>query len=240
MSVVVPVFNEEGNAVRLAHEIAKACADIPHEIIFVDDASTDDTHALLHKAKAALPRLRVLSHQHNAGQSRAIRTGILAAKGNFIGILDGDGQNDPADLPALFALYQRTSPHPAMVAGQRIKRQDTWAKKVGSRIGNGIRRALLHDGIRDTGCGLKVLNRGAYLRLPFFDHQHRYMAALMARENLVVITHPVSHRARQSGQSKYSNFGRLMVSVRDLLGVMWLQSRARLPGRISETHDEDE
>ena len=240
MSVVVPVFNEEGNAVHLAHEIACACADIPHEIIFVDDASMDDTCALLHKAKAALPRLRVLSHQKNAGQSRAIRTGILAAKGKIIGILDGDGQNDPADLPALFALYQSASPHPAMVAGQRIKRQDSWAKKIGSRIGNGIRRTLLHDGIRDTGCGLKVLSRDAYLRLPFFDHQHRYMAALMAREGLCILTHPVSHRARQSGQSKYSNFGRLIVSVRDLLGVMWLQSRARLPGRISETPSENE
>ena len=239
MSVVVPVFNEEGNAVHLAYEIANACADIPHEIIFIDDASTDGTCEALHKAKTALPRLRVLTHQRNAGQSRAIRTGILAAKGNIIGILDGDGQNDPADLPALLDLYKSTSPSPAMVAGQRGKRQDTWAKKIGSRIGNGIRRTLLHDGIRDTGCGLKVLSRDAYLRLPFFDHQHRYMAALMARENLVVITHPVSHRARQSGQSKYSNLGRMTVSVRDLLGVMWLQSRARLPGRISETSDKE-
>ncbi|MDQ7018614.1 MAG: glycosyltransferase family 2 protein [Robiginitomaculum sp.] len=234
LSIVVPVFNEEGNAVRLAHEIADVFKDTSYEMIFVDDASTDATLGTLVVAKADLPTLRVLHHQKNAGQSRAIRTGALAAKGEILGILDGDGQNDPADLPMLLDHYQTTAPRPGMVTGERLKRQDHWNKRLASKLGNAIRGLILRDGIRDAGCGLKILSRQTYLRLPFFDHQHRYMAALTIREGLKVATLPVRHRPRQSGQSKYSNFGRLAVSIRDILGVMWLQSRARRPGDIAE------
>jgi len=234
LSIVVPVFNEEGNAVRLAREIADVFKDTTYEMIFVDDASTDATLRTLVAAKADLPALRVLRHQKNAGQSRAIRTGALAAKGEMLGILDGDGQNDPADLPKLLAHFQAASPKPGMVTGERLKRQDRWTKRLGSRLGNAIRGLILKDGIRDTGCGLKVMARQTYLELPFFDHQHRYMAALIIREGLMVATLPVSHRPRQSGQSKYTNLGRLAVSIRDILGVMWLQSRARQSGDVEE------
>jgi glycosyltransferase involved in cell wall biosynthesis len=234
LSIVVPVFNEEGNAVRLAHEIAVVFKDTSYEMIFVDDASQDATLNTLVAAKADLPALRVLHHPQNAGQSRAIRTGVLAAKGQMLGILDGDGQNDPADFPKLLDQYQAMTPLPGMVAGERLKRQDHWAKRLGSKLGNAIRRFILRDGINDAGCGLKVMARQTYLQLPFFDHQHRYMAALIIREGFKVVTLPVSHRPRQSGQSKYTNLGRLAVSIRDILGVMWLQSRSRQPGDIEE------
>ncbi len=239
MSIVVPVFNEEGNTAHLADEIATAMGGLSHEMIFIDDASTDDTLASLHEAQHRHPTLRVVQHQQNAGQSRAIRTGVLAAKGKIIGILDGDGQNDPADLPVLLKVFQSTTPAPGMVAGRRTSRQDSLAKRMASKFGNGVRRALLRDGVRDTGCGLKVLGRHTYLNLPYFDHQHRFMAALVVREGLSVTTHPVSHRARQSGQSKYTNLGRLMVSIRDLLGMMWLRSRSRSPGTVTEATKTD-
>jgi len=234
LSIVVPVFNEEGNAVHLAHEIANVFMGASYEMIFVDDASTDTTLDTVLAAKADLPTLRVLHHQKNAGQSRAIRTGVLAAKGKMLCILDGDGQNDPADLPMLLDYYHNTAPKPGMVAGERLKRQDHWAKRLGSKLGNAIRRFILHDGISDAGCGLKVMARQTYLQLPFFDHQHRYMAALIIREGMVVATLPVSHRPRQSGKSKYTNLGRLAVSLRDLMGLMWLQARARPPGDVEE------
>jgi len=234
LSIVVPVFNEEGNAARLAHEIANVFKDTSYEMIFVDDASQDATLDTLVTAKADLPALRVLHHPKNAGQSRAIRTGVLAAKGQMLGILDGDGQNDPADLPMLLDHYHDTVPRPGMVAGERLKRQDSQAKRLGSKLGNIIRRFILRDGINDAGCGLKIMARQTYLQLPFFDHQHRYMAALIIREGMVVATLPVSHRPRLNGQSKYTNFGRLVVSIRDIMGVMWLQSRARQPGDVQE------
>ena len=234
LSIVVPVFNEEGNAARLAHEIANVFKGTSYEMIFVDDASQDATLRTLVAAKADLPALRVLHHPQNAGQSRAIRTGVLAAKGQMLGILDGDGQNDPADLPMLLDHYHDTVPRPGMVAGERLKRQDSQAKRLGSKLGNAIRRFILRDGINDAGCGLKVMARQTYLQLPFFDHQHRYMAALIIREGMVVTTQPVNHRPRQSGQSNYTNLGRLAVSVRDILGVMWLQSRSRKPGDVEE------
>ena len=234
LSIVVPVFNEEGNAVRLAHEIADVFKDTFYEMIFVDDASSDATLDTLVAAKADLPALRVLHHPQNAGQSRAIRSGALAAKGEILGILDGDGQNDPADLPRLLDHYHDAAPRPGMVAGERLKRQDHWAKRLGSRLGNAIRKFILRDGINDAGCGLKIMARQTYLQLPFFDHQHRYMAALIIREGLTVATLPVSHRPRQSGQSKYTNLGRLAVSIRDILGLIWLQSRARQPGDVEE------
>ncbi|WP_017931240.1 glycosyltransferase family 2 protein [Robiginitomaculum antarcticum] len=232
LSVVIPVYNEEDNVGPLAREVDAALSHINHEIVFVNDCSTDATLANLTALKKELPQLRAVSHRANAGQSRSVRTGILAAKGAVIATLDGDMQNVPADIPALYA--RLTSPDApkalALIGGDRTAgRKDTWSKKLGSRIGNGIRKKLLNDDCNDTGCGLKVFKRAAFLRLPYFDHIHRYLPALMNREGYRCEFMPVNHRAREHGVSKYTNFGRLMVSFADLRGVMWLNKRARNP-----------
>ncbi|MBL8773075.1 MAG: glycosyltransferase family 2 protein [Phenylobacterium sp.] len=234
ISVVVPVYDEEGAAPALAREIAAAFAGRAFEILFVDDASRDGTRAALTALRAEIPQLRVLAHRSNAGQSRALRTGILAARAPIVVTLDGDGQNDPADGPALADALAAGPPGLALVGGERVRRQDSRAKKVASRIGNGVRRRLLGDTANDTGCGLKAFRRDAFLRLPYFDHIHRYLPALMLREGYQVAFRPVGHRHRQSGRSKYTNLGRLAASLSDLLGVMWLQSRARDPGGVDE------
>jgi glycosyltransferase involved in cell wall biosynthesis len=234
ISVVVPVYDEEGAAPALAREIAAAFEGREYEIVFVDDASRDATRAALKALQGEIPRLRVLSHRHNAGQSRAIRTGVLGARGQVIVTLDGDGQNDPADGPRLVDALMAGPADLALVGGERIKRQDSAAKKVASRIGNGVRKRLLNDTANDTGCGLKAFRREAFLRLPYFDHIHRYLPALMLREGYQTAFLPVRHRHRQTGVSKYTNLGRLWVSLSDLIGVMWLQSRARNPAGVDE------
>lgn len=234
ISVVVPVFDEEGAAPDLAREIAAAFEGRNYEMIFVDDRSRDATLAVMTALKAEFPALRVLSHRKNSGQSRSIRTGILAARGEVILTLDGDGQNDPADGPVLVDALLAGPPELALVGGERVKRQDSQAKKIASRFGNGVRKRLLKDTANDTGCGLKAFRREAFLRLPYFDHIHRYIPALMLREGYQVDFRAVNHRHRQTGQSKYTNFGRLMASVSDLLGVMWLQTRARNPEGFDE------
>ncbi len=234
ISVVVPVFDEEGAAPALAREIAAAFAGRNFEMVFVDDRSRDGTIAALSALRAEIPQLRILSHQSNSGQSRAIRTGILAARGDIIVTLDGDGQNDPADGPGLVDRLTASPANLALVGGERVKRQDSQAKKLASRFGNGVRKRLLRDRANDTGCGLKAFRREAFLRLPYFDHIHRYIPALMIREGYQVAFAPVNHRHRQTGASKYTNLGRLMASVSDLLGVMWLQTRARHPGVAEE------
>jgi dolichol-phosphate mannosyltransferase len=235
-SVVVPVMNEEGNAANLAREIAQVLDGRSYEMIFVDDASRDDTRAELAALKAELPALRLLGHRNNAGQSRAVRTGVLAARAPIVGTLDGDGQNDPADLPKLLAKISRPEapPNLGMVAGNRLKRQDNWSKRAASQIANSIRRAALKDNAIDSGSGVKVFKREAFLRLPYFDHMHRFMAALMLREGYAVEFLEVNHRQRSAGRSKYTNLGRLAANMTDLWGVMWLRSRARLPGGADE------
>lgn len=234
ISIVVPVHDEEGAAPALAREIARAFAGRSFEAIFVDDASRDGTRAALRALKAEIPELRVLSHAVNAGQSRAIRTGLLAARGAVIVTLDGDGQNDPADGPLLVDVLLAGPPELALVGGERVKRQDSTAKRFASKLGNGVRKRLLKDTANDTGCGLKAIRREAFVRLPYFDHIHRYLPALMLREGYQVAFRPVNHRHRRTGRSKYTNLGRLIASLSDLLGVMWLQSRARNPGRVEE------
>ena len=241
LSVVAPMFNEAGGAQALAEEIASVLGDAlqdgeSYEIIAVDDASTDQTREALRAAKASVPALRIIAHGENAGQSRALRTGVLAARAPVIATLDGDGQNDPADIPALWRALTapEAAPNLAMIAGERRKRQDTAAKRWASRIANNARSAALKDGAADTGCGLKVFYRDAFLRLPYFDHCHRYLPALMRREGYEIAFSPVNHRPRTHGASKYTNIGRLAVAFRDMLGVMWLNDRARGPKEISE------
>jgi glycosyltransferase involved in cell wall biosynthesis len=234
LSVVVPVFDEEGAAPALAREIAAVFAGEAVEIIFVDDASGDNTRAHLIAVKDEIPALRLLVHARNAGQSRAIRTGVLAARAPLIVVLDGDGQNDPADAPALVAALRAGPSSLGLVGGERIKRRDSAAKRWASRIANAVRRRLLDDHAADTGCGLKVFRREAFLALPYFDHMHRYLPALMLREGYEVAFRPVGHRPRASGHSKYTNLGRLAAAVSDLAAVVWLRARARNPGQIRE------
>ena len=234
ISVVVPVHDEEGAAGPLAREIAAAFAGRAFEMVFVNDASKDRTLEELRALQAELPMLRVLSHGANAGQSRAVRTGVLAARGAIVVTLDGDGQNPPADAPKLADLLAASPPNVALVGGVRAKRQDSEAKRWASRWANRIRKMLLSDDADDTGCGLKAFRRDVFLRLPYFDHIHRYLPALMIREGYENRYLEVDHRHRETGQSKYTNWGRLMASVSDLLGVVWLKSRSRRPGAISE------
>jgi len=234
ISVVVPVFDEEGAAPALAREIAAAFKGRSYEMVFVDDASRDGTRAALKALSGEIPQLRVLAHRRNSGQSRAVRSGILGARGSIIVTLDGDGQNDPADAPGLVDALKAGPPDLALVGGERVKRQDSAAKKIASRVGNGVRRRLLNDAATDTGCGLKAFRREAFLRLPYFDHIHRYLPALMRREGYEITFRPVNHRHRQTGASKYTNLGRLWASLSDLFGVIWLQSRARNPGGVDE------
>jgi glycosyltransferase involved in cell wall biosynthesis len=234
ISVVVPVYNEEGAAPALAREIAAAFTGANAEIVFVDDASRDSTRLALDALRAEIPALRVVTHEKNAGQSRAIRTGVLAARAPIVVMLDGDGQNDPGDAPALVAALGAGPRSLGLVGGERQKRQDTAAKRWASKVANGVRRRLLDDGAADTGCGLKAFRREAFLSLPYFDHMHRYLPALMQREGWEVAFRPVGHRPRTTGASKYTNLGRLAAAASDLFGVMWLRSRARDPGAIGE------
>ena len=235
-SVVVPVHNESGNVGSLAREIATALDGRAYEMIFVDDASTDETRSELAELKETYPSLRILSHRKNAGQSRAIRTGVQAARGRVVGTLDGDGQNDPADLPDLYrALTRQDAPEKlAMVMGRRASRKDTAWKRFGSRFANSIRKRMLRDDCDDSGCGIKVIKREVYLSLPYFDHMHRYMPALVRADGYDVEYMDVNHRERGAGASKYTNFGRLWAALSDLRGVTWLIRRRRNPNGADE------
>jgi dolichol-phosphate mannosyltransferase len=233
VSAVVPVKDEAGNVGPLAREIAAGLAGEAHEILFIDDGSTDGTAETLAALKAELPQLRVLRHSRNLGQSRGIRSGVAAARGAIIVTLDGDGQNDPADIPKLLAML-RADPALGMVSGVRVKRKDTASRRIASRLGNRFRNMMLGDGASDTGCGLKAFRRDAFLELPYFDHIHRFLIALVQREGWKVAYAPVNHRPRLTGTSKYTNLGRMLVSVFDLLGVRWLQRRHRGRADIRE------
>ena len=236
LSVVVPVKDEAENVSPLVREIVAAVqSEGPYEIIFVDDGSTDETVSVRTGLKAEIPALRVLSHDRNIGQSRAIRSGVYAARSQIVVTLDGDGQNDPADIPKLLAIFREvTDPHLGMVSGVRVKRQDSVAKKLASGAANYLRRNLLNDLATDVGCGLKAFRREAFLALPYFDHIHRFLITLMLREGYEVRFVNVRHRSRQHGRSKYGVLDRLLVGLSDLFGVMWLQHRFRGPAHPRE------
>ena len=227
ISVVVPVFNEEENIYPLAQEIGSALKGIcDYEIIFVNDSSADATAVTLTKLKNEISEIRVIHHSQRTGQIAGLRTGILAAKNNIIVTLDGDGQHDPADIPSLLKKYEQShDTHFAMVTGHRVKRKDSWAKRYASKIANTVRANLLKDDNPDTGCGLKLFHKNLFLRLPYFDHIHRFLPALAKREGCRIFVVPVNHRNRRHGVSKYANFQRLVVGIVDLLGVMWLIRR---------------
>ena len=248
LSVVIPVRNEADNILPLLAEIHAALEGRGEfEVVYVDDGSSDATPARLAEAQKLHPRLRVLAHAESCGQSAALVTGFRAARGEWIATLDGDGQNDPADIPKLLAARDGAGGHasaststPAstpsnlqLVAGHRKKRQDTWLKRFSSCVANGVRSRLLGDATPDTGCGLKLILRSAVLDLPTFDHMHRFLPALIQRNGGATLSVEVNHRPRTRGTSNYGMFDRLWVGIVDLFGVMWLQRRARRP-RVSE------
>ncbi len=231
LSVVVPVHNEEDNVAPLIGEIVAALRGVvPFEIVYVDDASKDATLARLTELKTATPELRVIRHLSNSGQSTAVRNGVKAARAPWIATLDGDGQNDPADIPKLLAERAKASPDTRMFAGWRVERRDSGSKRWASKWANAIRARMLHDDTPDTGCGIKLFEREAFLDLPYFDHMHRYLPALMQRAGWRTVSVPVNHRHRTSGVSKYNNLNRALVGIRDLRGMAWLISRSRRTG----------
>ncbi len=232
LSVVIPVYNEAGNVAPLAAEVrASLAGKVDYELVFVDDASRDATPAELAEVAAGDASVRVVRHTRNFGQSAAILTGVKAARASLVATLDGDGQNDPADVMALYETIRAAKPEErlAMVSGMRVKRHDNWLRRVSSRIANGVRARALGDGALDTGCGLKVFSREAYLALPRFDHMHRFLPALIQRDGQAVRYVPVGHRPRKVGTSKYGTLDRLAVGIVDLLGTMWLRRRALAP-----------
>jgi dolichol-phosphate mannosyltransferase len=234
ISIVIPVRNEAGNIAPLVAEIGAALNGIAaYEIVYVDDGSIDSTAAEIRRQQAALPRLRLIRHARSYGQSAAIRSGVKAANGGWIATLDGDGQNDPADIPALWRIAREAcGDRPEarlMIVGHRGRRQDSWSKRRASAVANAVRRRLLRDDTPDTGCGLKLFPRALFLDLPYFDHMHRFLPALVLRDGGVVRSVPVNHRPRRRGVSKYGVLDRLGVGIVDLFGVMWLRRRFVVP-----------
>jgi dolichol-phosphate mannosyltransferase len=232
VSVIVPVKDEADNILPLVEEVHAALdgrADF--ELIYVDDGSTDATPQRLAEACARFPRLHVIRHRRSCGQSTALSTGVRAARHPWVATLDGDGQNDPADIPAMLQALSpgQRAPGLELVAGWRTQRNDSGLRKLSSRIANGVRGGLLGDRTPDTGCGLKVFSRELFLALPFFDHLHRFLPALALREGASVVSVPVRHRPRTKGRSKYGVHNRLWVGIVDLFGVMWLQRRMKHP-----------
>jgi len=230
LSIVVPMHNEAENVSPLVTEVETACASLaPYELVLVDDGSSDATAAEIRDLMQSRDWLRLIQHSRAGGQSAAVHSGVQAARFPLVCTLDGDLQNPPAEIPKLVAplVAEDAPPSLGLVAGQRVKRQDTWSKKVASRIANAIRAWALNDNTRDTGCGLKAFRRDAFLELPFFNHMHRYLPALFARAGYGVAHVDVSHREREAGRSKYTNFGRAMVGAYDLFGVAWLIRRAK-------------
>lgn len=231
IAVVVPVHNESENIRPLIEEISAALDGVAeYEIVYTNDGSKDDTAAKLDEMAAEQPRLSIYKHETACGQSAAVATGVKHARAPYIATLDGDGQNDPADIPALFAkLKESQNPDYLLVAGWRAKRKDTEWKRFQSKLANAVRQKLLGDNTPDTGCGLKVFTRAAFMDMPRFDHMHRYLPALMIRRGGEVVSVEVNHRHRERGISKYGMWDRLSVAVRDLLGVMWLAARGSRP-----------
>ena len=228
LSVVVPVHNEEDNVAPLVGEIVTALRGvIDFEIVYVDDTSKDATLQRLHDLQATVPELRVIRHLSNAGQSTAVRNGVKAARAPWIATLDGDGQNDPADIPKLLAQRDSAAADIKLFAGWRVNRQDSGSKRWASKWANAIRARMLRDDTPDTGCGIKLFEREAFLDLPYFDHMHRYLPALMQRAGWKTVSVPVNHRHRTAGVSKYNNLNRALVGIRDLRGVAWLIVRSR-------------
>ncbi|MCG6576954.1 glycosyltransferase family 2 protein [Pseudomonas sp. AF32] len=239
VSVLIPAKNEAGNLVPLLEEVRTALADEVFEVIVVDDGSTDATAAELRALQAnGYRQLRVLSHARSLGQSTSVFHAAEVARGHWLATLDGDGQNDPADLPKMLERVRGSEGKPGgvkLVAGHRVNRRDPASKRWASRWANKLRASLLKDQTPDTGCGIKLIEREAFLRLPYFDHMHRFIPALIRRHNGRMLVQPVNHRERGAGVSKYGNLDRALVGILDLFGVWWLIKRTRLDVNAQET-----
>ncbi len=234
LSVLIPARNEADNLPSLLGEIRVALAAEDYEVLVVDDGSSDQTQAVLQRLRAeGFSQLRILRHERSLGQSTSVWHAAQAARGRWLATLDGDGQNDPADIPGMLGLV-RTTDGIQLVAGHRVNRRDSASKRWASRFANGLRSRLLKDATPDTGCGLKLVERAAFLRLPYFDHMHRFIPALILRHNGRMRVHPVNHRPRHAGTSKYGNLDRALVGILDLFGVWWLIRRTRLDSRPQE------
>ena len=239
-AIVAPMLDEAEAVEPMVREIAAACAALgPFEAIFVNDGSTDATPTRIAAMRAEFPWLREVRHARPCGQSAAVRSGVMAARAPVICTIDGDNQNPPDEIPRLVGPLLAGEAGVGLVAGQRIDRRDTASKRLASRLANGLRAAILGDDTRDTGCGLKAFPRAVFLALPFFDHMHRYLPALVRREGLAVIRVDVGHRARSAGRSKYTNLGRALVGFTDLMGVWWLLRRRRLPEIVAVPEQRD-
>jgi dolichol-phosphate mannosyltransferase len=235
VSIVVPVRNEADNIAPLIEEITAALnGRWVYEIVYVNDGSTDATAERLAAAMKQRTNLRQLRHAKSSGQSAAVRSGVRSARGGIVATLDGDGQNNPAFLPDLIAALEKGGERLGLVAGQRVGRKDTGFKKLQSRVANAVRSAILHDGTRDTGCGLKAFRREVFLTMPYFDGLHRFLPALMRREGYEIAYVDVIDRPRHAGVSNYGFFDRLWIGILDLFGVWWLIRRKKPTPDVTE------
>jgi len=228
ITVIVPIFNEQENIESLFFEIVEAATKTPiKEIIYVDDGSTDHSLNILKNLKQKNSLLRIIKHSKKSGQSLAFWSGVSHASQPLIVLMDGDGQNDPKDIEKLYQQYAQVSSDEKkiMIAGQRAERKDNFVRKISSILANKIRSTITRDGIRDTGCSLKLIRKEDYLSLPYFDHMHRFLPALLIRNHVKILTTDVSHRPRKFGVSKYGFWQRLLVGITDLIGVRWLIAR---------------
>lgn len=228
ITIVIPMHDEAPNVAPLITGILAACDGQSFEVIAVDDGSQDSTADEILKMANTDPRVSLLRHPHAGGQSAAVHSGVVAARGRIVCTLDGDGQNPPEELPKLYLPFlEGSAPALGLVAGQRVDRQDTASKRWASKFANGLRARILKDGTRDTGCGLKGFRRDAFLALPYFDHMHRYLPALFKRDGWQVQLVDVSHKGRMAGRSKYNNLRRAIAGAYDLMGVAWLIRRRK-------------
>lgn len=238
LSIVIPVYNESGNVQILTEEIIQALSahDYLYEIIFVDDGSKDETPQRLEALQNLYSQVRIITHTKNYGQSAALVSGAKAAQYSWIVTLDGDGQNDPADIVVLCKALKEAEKQ-SVILGNRKKRQDTWLRRASSRIANRFRQKLLKDDCPDTGCSLKLFPRDVFLELPRFNHMHRYFPALFKRYHFDIINVPVNHRPRLHGVSKYGLSNRLWVGIADIIGVMWLIRRPCYPQSLEKKEE---
>lgn len=236
VSVVVPVRNEAGNIALLVGEIAKALeGHWAFEVVYVNDGSSDGTDTELKRLMGLHPWLRRVRHKQSCGQSSAVRSGVAAARGALVATIDGDGQNDPAFIPAMLRALEAGAPKVGLIAGQRVGRKASGFKKIQSRIANGVRGFVLRDGTRDTGCGLKAFRRDVFLNLPYFDGLHRFLPALVRRDGYEIGYVDVVDRPRASGVSNYGLWDRLWVGILDLAGVWWLiRRKKRVPELVED------
>lgn len=240
LSVVIPAHNEAENLSKLIGEVKDALSGaLEYEIVVVNDGSTDKTQSVLVSLSKQIPQLKVVQHQKSFGQSTALMTGIDLAKYSIIATLDGDGQNDPADILEMLNLQRKQQNSEAtMIVGHRQKRKDSGWRQFSSKVANGVRSRLLRDATPDSGCGIKLFPKAAFQRFPRFDHMHRFLPALMRRQGGTVISQAVNHRARISGSSHYGTLGRLTAGIIDLLGVAWLMYRSKLPVVVADQKKE--